>query len=255
MKELTKKLTTEKAIITETDKGKTIVIINSNEYSEKVHSFLTANNFNILTKDQTEKFHNLTYKTMQESNLIIDKKQIKLLTQKKVSSPTLKAQIKLHKTDIPILSVISNRIAPAYKLARYLTKTLDQYISLNNYFNVTNSTNFANDLTNLEIHENHRMITFGIKDLYVNLLIDEILNIIKTKLLQNNIQITYQILSLLKVILSQNYFMSQQKIYQPAQGISMGSPISSLIAEIFLQHYEDANIKQLLDMKNIALYV
>jgi len=35
----------------------------------------------------------------------------------------------------------------------------------------------------------------------------------------------------------------------------MGSPISSLIAKIFLQHYEDANVKQLLDMKNIALYV
>ena len=35
----------------------------------------------------------------------------------------------------------------------------------------------------------------------------------------------------------------------------MGSPISSLIAEIFLQHYEDANIKQILDMKSIALYV
>ena len=49
--------------------------------------------------------------------------------------------------------------------------------------------------------------------------------------------------------------MFQQKIYQPAQGISMGSSISSLIAEIFLQHYEDANIKQLMDMKSIALYV
>ena len=55
-------------------------------------------------------------------------------------------------------------------------------------------------------------------------------------------------LSLLKVILSKNYFMFQQKIYQPAQGISMGSPISNLFTEIFLQHYEDANIKQLLDM-------
>jgi hypothetical protein len=76
-----------------------------------------------------------------------------------------------------------------------------------------------------------------------------------SKLLQNNIQITYQMLSLLKVILSQNYFMFQQKIYQPAQGISMGSLISNLIAEIFLQHYEDASIKQLLDMKSIALYV
>jgi len=49
--------------------------------------------------------------------------------------------------------------------------------------------------------------------------------------------------------------MFQQKIYQPAQDISMGSPISSLIAEIYLQHFEDANIKQLLDMKSIALYV
>jgi len=35
----------------------------------------------------------------------------------------------------------------------------------------------------------------------------------------------------------------------------MGSPIFSLIAEIFLQHYEDANVKQLLDTKSIALYV
>ena len=49
--------------------------------------------------------------------------------------------------------------------------------------------------------------------------------------------------------------MFQQKIYQPAQGISMGSLNSSLTAEIFLQNYEDANIKHLLDMKNIALYV
>jgi len=100
------------------------------------------------------------------------------------------------------------------------------------------------------------MISSDIKDLYVNIPTDETLNIIKSKLLKNNdIQITYHMLSLLKVILSQNYFMFQQNIYQPAQGISIGSPISSLIAEIFLQHYEDANIKQLLDMKSIASYV
>jgi len=36
----------------------------------------------------------------------------------------------------------------------------------------------------------------------------------------------------------------------------VGSPISSLIAEILLRHYEDMNIiKQLLDTKSIALYV
>jgi len=61
-------------------------------------------------------------------------------------------------------------------------------------------------------------------------------------------------LSLLKVTLLQNYSAFQHKIYQPAQGVSMGSLISSLIAEIFIQHYEDIHIKQLLDTKNMALY-
>jgi hypothetical protein len=52
---------------------------------------------------------------------------------------------------------------------------------LNNHYNVTNSTNLVNDLTKLEVHENHRMITFNIKDLYIYIPIDETLNIIKNK--------------------------------------------------------------------------
>jgi hypothetical protein len=54
---------------------------------------------------------------------------------------------------------------------------------LNNHYNVTHCTNLANDLTKLEMHENHRMVTFDVKDLYVNTPTDEDLNIIKTKLL------------------------------------------------------------------------
>jgi putative IMPACT (imprinted ancient) family translation regulator len=80
----------------------------------------------------------------------------------------------------------------------------------------------------LEIHENHRLVTFYIKDLYVNIPITETLNIVKAKLQQNNdIQITYQILSLLKAVLTQIYFTFQQRIYQPEQGISMVSPLQS----------------------------
>jgi hypothetical protein len=54
IKELNKKLTTENAIVTQADKGKSIVI-----YSKKVHSFLIANNFNTLTIDPTNKFQKL----------------------------------------------------------------------------------------------------------------------------------------------------------------------------------------------------
>ena len=161
----------------------------------------------------------------------------------------------MHKTGIPIRPAINSRTAPAYKLAKHLARTLNQYIEIQNHYVVTNCTNLAIDLTELEVHENHNLITFDIKDLYFNIPVAETLSIVKTKLLQNNnTQIAHQILTLLQEVLSQNYFKFQQRIYQPEQGIAMGSPISGIVAEIFLQHFEDTNIKHLLDMKNIAFY-
>jgi len=75
--------------------------------------------------------------------------------------------------------------APSYKLAKHLAKIRTQYITLNIY-NVINSTNLANDLTVLKILENHKLITFDVKDLYVNIPIDETLTIIKSKLMEND---------------------------------------------------------------------
>ena len=42
---------------------------------------------------------------------------------------------------------------------------------------------------------------------------------------------------LLDTILKQNYFKFENKYYQPEKGVAMGSPISALIAEIFLQFF------------------
>jgi len=58
----------------------------------------------------------------------------------------------------------------------------------------------------------------------------------------------------MRIVLSKNYFTFRNKIYQPEKGVSMGSTISSTIAEIFLQYFEDMHIKQLLDAKNIVLH-
>jgi len=90
------------------------------------------------------------------------------------------------------------------------------------------------------------------KDLFVNIPIEEILTITKSMLLKSSdTQIKQQIIILMKLILSQKYFTFQNKIYQPEKGLSMSSPISSTIAEIFLQHMEDIHIKQFLDAKII----
>jgi hypothetical protein len=87
------------------------------------------------------------------------------------------------------------------------------------------------------------MITFNIKDLYVNIPIEEIINI--TKNLLNNIKIDNtlitQICILLDTILKQNNLQFNNKLYQPNKGVAMGSPISGLMTEIFSQYHEQCD--------------
>jgi len=140
--------------------------------------------------------------------------------------------------------------APTYKIAKHLVKLLNKHITLNNQYNVRNSTSLAADLVKLNLSKDHQLITYDIKDLDVNIPIEETLTITKSMLLKkNDAHVTQQIIILIEAVLSQNYFMFQNKIHQPEKGVSMGSPISSTIAEIVLQHLENVHIKQLLDTK------
>ena len=79
------------------------------------------------------------------------------------------------------------------------------------------------------------MITFDIKDLYVNIPIQETHKIAKTLRLENNSEhTTKQMITLLEVTLQKNYFSFCNNIYQPEKGVSMGSRISNIVVEIFL---------------------
>ena len=59
---------------------------------------------------------------------------------------------------------------------------------------------------------------------------------------------------LIKTTLTQNYFTYDNNIYQPKKGIAMVSPLSGIIAEIFLQDIEQNNLKQIMENKNIIFY-
>jgi len=113
-------LNRNKAIITQADKGKTVVIIHEHEYHKKVRIFLSENNFEPMLRDPTNRFQTHITKTLKQCNLIFHKKQHMHLTQKNPAPPTLKAQLKLHKPDIPIRPVVNNRTAPSYKAAKKL---------------------------------------------------------------------------------------------------------------------------------------
>jgi hypothetical protein len=173
-------------MIARADKGKTTVIMYTQDYTEKVHTFLSENNFRSLTNNPTNKDHKTKHKTLLKCDKIIDKKLTKYLTQKNPSPPTLNALLKLHKPNIPIRPVVNNRTAPAYKAAKKLNTILSKHLHLENRHNVSNWNTLAKDLIQLQINNKHRLLTLDIKDLYVNIPIKETINITKTQLLMHN---------------------------------------------------------------------
>ena len=113
---------------------------------------------------------------------------------------------------------------PPYKVAKHLVKLLNRHLTLKNQYNVKNSTILATDLTKLKLNKNHQLITFEIKDLYINIPIEETLTITKSMLLKNNdAQITQQIITLVELIYhrttsrSKIRYISQKKEYLWAQ--------------------------------------
>ena len=145
------------AMIIKADKGKTTVIIDTTEHNNKTLESIHSNAIKTLTNNPTSKFQKRIKDTLKLRHLIINKTQIKYLTQNKPQAPILKAQIKLHKMGNPIRPAVNSINAPNYKLAKFLTKNLKAYIQLPYQYKVKNSTNLAHYLKQLKLYEKHNL--------------------------------------------------------------------------------------------------
>jgi hypothetical protein len=114
----------------------------------------------------------------------------------------------------------------------------------------------AEELKKLHINEHMRIITFDVKDMYVNLPTEGILQTTKYWLNKHNNdkKIIEQTLHILNTILKQNYFLYDEQIFQPAKGIAIGSPNSSVMAEVYLQYFEHMYLTQWLGSREIIYY-
>jgi hypothetical protein len=132
-----------------------------------------------------------------------------------LKAPRMYGTIKLHKADKPIRPIVNWKNSPGYRLAGYLVKLLKHTIQLPNVFNVQNSEALMHSLKQTNTHFNIKMCSFDIKNMYTNIPLDELINIIHTTLTHNNIPNDHknEIITLVKVILRQNYFQYNDELY------------------------------------------
>jgi small-conductance mechanosensitive channel len=134
--QIKEKLTKNKAMISKTDKGNSIIVLYQEDYKDKINKFIASNNFTVANSDVTKKLQRDVRNTMNECQQIIHKYDRWKYVNLNPTSPTIRGLLKVHKEGAPIRPIVNWKNAPAYKLAKMLVRNIHAHIPLPYTFNV-----------------------------------------------------------------------------------------------------------------------
>jgi len=240
LKSIKQKIKDEDLIITKADKGNTVVVMGKSEYQEKTLQFLNNNDVTEIKKDPTNIHQTAVKRTLKNTDLIFTEKEKQRIVNPNPKLPTLRSLPKIHKEDCPIRPIVNFKNAPAYQLSKELQKILKNKVTLDNNKSIKNTSELIENLKSVPINETTKMVSFDITNMYANVNKHEAINIIQSHLQKTHSpQETKEIIALLKTALDQNTFRFEDKIYKQPNGLAMGSPLSGILADIFMNKVEN----------------
>jgi hypothetical protein len=253
IKKLKEKVKRNNLIITRADKGNTMIIMGKTEYISKTEEFIEQGPYETVKYDYTNRYQAKIKKLMKE-NIMFSDYEKKQIMESNPSIPTLKCQIKLHKEGMPIRPIISFIGAPSYKLARTLSRILREKFEFKKVYSIKKSRELIQELDNVEIGNNTKLISIDVKDMFTNIPIDKVMELIKENRM-NKFQYKDQMVEMIKTCMEQNYFRFNNKFYIQKKGLPMGSSLSPIMAEIYMNELENNVMNSSMYKNNIKKWV
>ena len=158
-------------------------------------------------------------------------------------SPKFYGLPKIHKPDTPLRPIVSSTGTVSYNTAKELAKILKPLVGLSTH-HLQNTKDFIQQLKDVKLQQDESIISYDVKALFTSVPIQPVLNIIKNKLendqdlKQRTSMSVHHITSLLEYCLRSTYFVFQGKYYEQLEGAAMGSPLSPIIANIYMEEFE-----------------
>ena len=107
-----------------------------------------------------------------------------------------------------------------------------------------NTKDFIQQIKDVKLQQDETIISYDVKALFTSVPIQPVLNIIKNRLekdqqLQQRTSMSVsQITSLLEYCLRSTYFVFQGEYYEQLEGAAMGSALSPIIANMYMEEFE-----------------
>ena len=227
----------ENLIILPADKGNATVILNTTDYNQKMTELLSSDEYKPIKNDPTTYLEKTTKQIISSSTLNDDIKKLTIPREKSSRIPKAYGLPKIHKKDIPLRPIISAFSSPTHKLAQYLAKTLQPLAEQSNSY-IKNSFHFLQKLKDFNITPNSLLVSFDVVSLFTNIPLSETFEILK-----NKHKTSPNTLSLIQHCTSNTYFSFQNCLFKQIKGAPMGSPLSPVLANIFMEDFETKAIE------------
>ena len=228
------------------DKGVSLVIMDRTEYNKKAEELLNTGTYKKISDDPTKK---------QKNNLISILKNIK--TEGGLNEETYRRLYptaavpsklyglpKIHKPGIPLRPIVSSIGAATYNTAKELAKILKPLVGMSAHC-VHNTRDFVEQIKDVRLKQGECIISYDVTALFTSMPINPVLKIIEHRLANDHglhkrmtMSVSY-IITLLQFCLNSTSFVYQGKFYQQIEGAAMGSPLSPIVANIFIEKFEE----------------
>ena len=135
----------------------------------------------------------------------------------------------------------------AYGVAKVLADIIKPLMGCSEH-HVQNSQQFVEEIKEMKLEKGECITSYDVVALFTSIPIPSAMEVMKKKLEQDTelqkrtIMPVDTILELLAFCLNNTYFVFQDTVYEQTKGAAMGSPISPIIANIFMEAFEQRAI-------------
>ena len=233
-------------VILTADKGVAIAIMDKQDYQEKAKALLEdQGTYKALKTDPTGRLKsrmiNLLKKIKSEGG--IDDILYKKLYPTGAVTPKFYGLPKIHKDGVPLRPIVSSRGSITYEVAKELSRILKTLVGSSPH-HIKNMGDFIQQIKEVKLQADDIITFYDVSALFTSVSIEAATRIIQRKLeldqqlhLRTNMKVDH-ITSLLEFCLTTTYFQFQGSFYEQINGAAMGSPISPIVANLFVEEFE-----------------
>ena len=244
-------------VVTHPDKGNGVVILNRDEYIKSMTELISdQKKFRKLKEYPTLKRERALQWTLREINKknIFSDIEYSNLYPKGTKPARLCGTTKIHKVFfpgslLPFQPIVSSIGTYNYNLAQYLGYLVSPHIP--SEYSTKDSFTLIEEIKSVSVTDKS-LISFDVANLFTNIRLSEAIDIAINLIFENSPDIKFtkrEVRKIFRIATSQTHFTFNGRIFDQIDGVTMGSPLAPILANLFMGFHEQNWIEKATNVK------